>query len=248
VAWHQCATLCARAPQTASASQAILGSTFAALACLRRAAIVAVAGSPSGGAAQPAPAGSSTALPSVGSDPVVAAIQAGLEAFDAAMAAYRTDARSAAGWLLSPLKRCLPAACQLATAMLDFWRQGEAAAAEQLQLAQAAAARSCAFLRCANLGLEGGPAAGQGEGSLKCSACRAVHYRGTACSHADWRAGGTAKSARRWQPPARRSLAEPPVSCIHFCVHLSGQCLVAFQLDVSCLHMACYSANKHTYG
>ena len=107
---------------------------------------------------------------------------------------------------MSPLKRCLPAACQLATAMLDFWRQGEAVAEEQLQLAQAAAARSCAFLRCANLGLEGGPAAGQGEGSLKCSACRAVHYCGTACSHADWRAGGHRKvcaalaAARKKEP------------------------------------------------
>ncbi|PRW60685.1 phosphatidylinositol N-acetylglucosaminyltransferase [Chlorella sorokiniana] len=59
----------------------------------------------------------------------------------------------------------------------------------QLALAQAAPTRSCAYLRCANLGGEGGPAAGQGAGSMRCSACRAVWYCGTACSHADWRAG-----------------------------------------------------------
>ena len=38
----------------------------------------------------------------------------------------------------------------------------------QLALAQAAAGRSCAYLRCANLGSEGGPAAGQGAGSMRC--------------------------------------------------------------------------------
>ena len=40
--------------------------------------------------------------------------------------------------------------------------------AAQLQLAQAAAARSCAYLRCTNLGGEGGPAAGQGIDSQRC--------------------------------------------------------------------------------
>ncbi|PRW59997.1 Zinc finger MYND domain-containing 19 Q7TSV3 [Chlorella sorokiniana] len=74
-------------------------------------------------------------------------------------------------------------------ALLAWWRRPEAQAAAALELAQAAAARSCAYLRCANLGGEGGPAAGQGVGSQRCSACRAVWYCGTACSHADWRAG-----------------------------------------------------------
>ncbi len=45
-------------------------------------------------------------------------------------------------------------------------------AERQLALAQAAAGRSCAYLRCANLGGEGGPAAGQGAGSMR---CRWVH-------------------------------------------------------------------------
>jgi len=41
-----------------------------------------------------------------------------------------------------------------------------------LDLAQAAATRSCAYLRCANLAAGGGP--GPGEGSKRCSQCRAV--------------------------------------------------------------------------
>jgi hypothetical protein len=60
---------------------------------------------------------------------------------------------------------------------------------DALELAQAAAARSCAYLRCANLADEGGPAVGQGAGSQRCSKCRVAWYCGTACSHADWRAG-----------------------------------------------------------
>jgi hypothetical protein len=60
---------------------------------------------------------------------------------------------------------------------------------QQLVASQAAAARSCAYLRCANVAGQGGPAAGQGVGSMRCSACHAVWYCGTACSHADWRAG-----------------------------------------------------------
>ena len=38
----------------------------------------------------------------------------------------------------------------------------------QLELSQAAATRSCTYLRCANLGGEGGPAAGEGVGSMRC--------------------------------------------------------------------------------
>ena len=62
----------------------------------------------------------------------------------------------------------LPAAQPLASALLDWWRQPEQEAGMRLQLAQAAAARSCAYLRCTNLGAEGGPAAGEGVGSMRC--------------------------------------------------------------------------------
>ncbi|KAL4859692.1 hypothetical protein ACK3TF_000769 [Chlorella vulgaris] len=60
---------------------------------------------------------------------------------------------------------------------------------DALELAKAAATRSCAYLRCANLAGEGGPAAGQGAGSQRCSKCKVAWYCGTACSHADWKAG-----------------------------------------------------------
>ena len=83
----------------------------------------------------------------------------------------------------------LPAAAPAAAALEAHLSQREQQAAARLELARVAATRSCAFLGCANLRASGGPDAGQGEGSLKCAACRAVWYCGTACSHADWRAG-----------------------------------------------------------
>ncbi|KAI3433890.1 hypothetical protein D9Q98_003692 [Chlorella vulgaris] len=67
--------------------------------------------------------------------------------------------------------------------------QHEPQPGDGLQLAQVAATRSCAFLHCANLAGEGGPASGQGAGSRRCSKCLVAWYCGTACSHADWRAG-----------------------------------------------------------
>ena len=86
------------------------------------------------------------------------------------------------------LQSLLPTAEPLAEALQQFWALPEQEAAARLEAAQAAA-RSCALLCCSNLGLEGGPAAGEGSGSLKCAACRSVWYCGAACSHADWRAG-----------------------------------------------------------
>jgi hypothetical protein len=48
----------------------------------------------------------------------------------------------------------------------------EAQPDEALELAQAAATRSCAYLRCDNLAFgKGGPAAGPGSGSRRCSRC-----------------------------------------------------------------------------
>lgn len=40
--------------------------------------------------------------------------------------------------------------------------------ATRMAMARAAASRSCAYLCCANLQAEGGPAAGQGVGSMRC--------------------------------------------------------------------------------
>ncbi|KAI7844408.1 hypothetical protein COHA_002002 [Chlorella ohadii] len=95
--------------------------------------------------------------------------------------------------LLPAISDRLPAATRLADLLHQWWQpamQPERHKAAQLVLAQAAATRSCAYLRCANLGGKGGPAAGEVVGSKRCSACRAVWYCGTACSHADWREGG----------------------------------------------------------
>lgn len=69
------------------------------------------------------------------------------------------------------------------------WRRTEEAAAARLEVAQAVCTRSCAFLACSNMTATGGPAASQGSGSKRCAGCRVAWYCGTACSHADWRAG-----------------------------------------------------------
>lgn len=83
----------------------------------------------------------------------------------------------------------LPRWERLAAVLLRQWEQPEQQAADRLALAQAAATRSCANLRCANLGLEGGPGAGEGKGCKRCGSCRAVYYCSMACSHADWPGG-----------------------------------------------------------
>ena len=62
----------------------------------------------------------------------------------------------------------LAAARQLGAALLEWRALPEQGGPLQLKAAQAAAARSCAYLRCANLAAEGGPAAGQGVGRLRC--------------------------------------------------------------------------------
>ena len=110
----------------------------------------------------------------------------------------------------------LPAARKLAEALQAYWQLPEQQAAARLEVARAAAARSCAYLRCSNLAAEGGVSAGEGKGSLRCSGCRVVwwvpagfalpecshadslrrcarRYCGTACSHADWCEGGHRK-------------------------------------------------------
>ncbi|PRW33756.1 hypothetical protein C2E21_7361 [Chlorella sorokiniana] len=105
-----------------------------------------------------------------------------------------------------------PVAAELAAALQQYWQLPVQRAAAELDLATAASARSCAYLRCANLGAEGGPAAGEGVGSQRCSACRAVWYCGTACSHADWRQGGhrtTCKALTVARRGKKASAAQP---------------------------------------
>lgn len=73
-------------------------------------------------------------------------------------------------------RQLLPAATAVAEALQAHCTRPEQQQAARLQLARAACARACAHLRCAELGLEGGPAAGQRAGSSKCAACREAHY------------------------------------------------------------------------
>lgn len=68
----------------------------------------------------------------------------------------------------------LPLLSRLATALQAVWALPYEQAQARWEAAQAAAARSCAFLRCASVDRGGGPAAGKGEGSLRCSGCHAV--------------------------------------------------------------------------
>lgn len=68
----------------------------------------------------------------------------------------------------------VPAAEAAAAALHRYWALPEQAAADRLALARAAAARSCADLRCPNVSLEGGPGAGEGVGCQRCGGCAAV--------------------------------------------------------------------------
>lgn len=68
----------------------------------------------------------------------------------------------------------LPQAARVAQLLERWFELPQQAAGVRLLLAQAAASRACAYLGCANLGGGGGPFAGEGQGSQRCSACRAV--------------------------------------------------------------------------
>ena len=66
------------------------------------------------------------------------------------------------------LQAALPHATRLAAALRQWWSSAEQRQESALMLAQVAAGRSCAFLRCANLAGAGGPAMKQGVGSRPC--------------------------------------------------------------------------------
>lgn len=78
-------------------------------------------------------------------------------------------------------QRMLPLAAQAAGLLQQLWQLPEEVEAARLAAARAAAPRPCAHLRCPNLGV---------TASKRCSGCRSgIRYCGTACSHADWKAG-----------------------------------------------------------
>ncbi|KAL4439768.1 hypothetical protein ABPG75_002769 [Micractinium tetrahymenae] len=112
-------------------------------------------------------------------------VQHAAAALDRAMAC----AQRGSGDSAEMLGRVLPPAEALAAALQEWWALPEQVAAARLEAAQAAAVRSCANLRCANLGLEGGAAAGEGVCCKRCSVCRVSCYCGRDCQEADWHAG-----------------------------------------------------------
>ena len=66
------------------------------------------------------------------------------------------------------LQQLVQPASELA-GLIQQWLQLRGTVVQELLVAsQAAAARSCAYLRCANVAGQGGPAAGQGVGSARC--------------------------------------------------------------------------------
>lgn len=69
------------------------------------------------------------------------------------------------------LHQLFDAAGRLVAAVQQHWAEPAQQARHRLALAQVAAARCCAYLRCANVEQRGGPAAGEGEGSKKCRWC-----------------------------------------------------------------------------
>ena len=69
---------------------------------------------------------------------------------------------------LAAVEELLGPVAQLAAQLLAGMGQQHSPAERRLALAHAAATRSCAYLCCAKLGGEGGPAAGEGAGSMRC--------------------------------------------------------------------------------
>ena len=66
------------------------------------------------------------------------------------------------------MQQLLQPAADLAALMQQHYALPAIDKPHQLALAQAAAGRCCAYLRCANVEGEGGPAAGEGVGSKRC--------------------------------------------------------------------------------
>ena len=85
------------------------------------------------------------------------------------------------------LRRLRAPAAEVAALLQRYFELPEQQGARELEVAAAAGGRSCAYLWCANLTVEGREA--EGKPTQKCGRCRSVRYCSRACSVADWRAG-----------------------------------------------------------
>ena len=108
------------------------------------------------------------------------------EVLEARLGLEETKLESQAG-RAAQLRRLLPPAAEVAALLQRYFELPEQEAARALELAQAAGGRSCAYLWCANLAMEGREA--EGKPTQKCGQCRPVRYCSRACSVEDWRAG-----------------------------------------------------------
>ena len=81
----------------------------------------------------------------------------------------------------SQLRQLLQPAAHLAGLVQQYRALPTLESERQLAAARAAATRSCAYLRCANVAGEGGPAAGEGAGSMRCRWAGAAGEWGLPC-------------------------------------------------------------------
>ena len=102
------------------------------------------------------------------------ALQAALARLDTIATKLWFDGELPLPLALKAADDALDPVAQLAAHLLASMEQQQGPAERQLAAAQAAATRSCAYLRCANVGGSGGPAAGEGVGSKKCRCGRGI--------------------------------------------------------------------------
>ncbi|EFN59810.1 hypothetical protein CHLNCDRAFT_133543 [Chlorella variabilis] len=81
-------------------------------------------------------------------------------------------------------REAMPAAIELGALLQQYWSLPEQVAAAELKLAEIAACRPCAHLRCPRLDTTSGDSRNK-----LCAGCRAVRFCSPACSKAAWKAG-----------------------------------------------------------
>jgi hypothetical protein len=153
-------------------------------------------GGPGAGSSSTGGSGTSSSLrlagPGAGQQELAQQLQAALRDLDHGSAAVPPAGegsvdQDAAVELVSLMLQMVERGRQVAALVEAYYQQPEQRAAAALELAPAAATRSCANLWCPNVGSEGREA--EGRPNQRCLACRAVRYCCRECSVVDWRAG-----------------------------------------------------------
>lgn len=137
---------------------------------------------------------------------VLAQLQAAVESWDTAwqhpLACWEQAARPnlPVQEVVEQLRQLLQQGAQLAAALLSYFQLPEQQEAAAVQLAQAAATRSCSYLRCAQL---------EARKSKRCRACGCARYCCHACSVLDWRHGSHNKRTCAALAALQQEAAEP---------------------------------------